>query len=110
MSKLGTIDFHGASGKLYTFNVYSYNDNQFKPKGGIFVVTKRTEKENGTGIHKKLFIGQATDLGLAYVNLDREACYEKEGANCFCTYWEDSDELRQQIVEDLVDNYHPPCN
>lgn len=110
MSKLGTIDFSGESGKLYTFNVYTYNDNTFKPKGGIYVVTKRTEKESGRGIHKKLLIGGLDDFSILQETEAFKPCVKEEGANCICTYWEDSEELRAKIVEDLIDNYHPPCN
>jgi hypothetical protein len=37
-------------------------------------------------------------------------CFQEEEANCICTYWEDSRDLREKIAEDLIDNYHPPCN
>ena len=110
MSKIGTIDFAGESGRMYTFNVYSYDNNSFKPKGGVYVVTKRTEKDDGKGIHKKLYIGSAEDFTIAFNNHELSSCFESEGANCVCTYWEDSPERRNNIVEDLVDNYHPPCN
>lgn len=110
MSKLGTIDFAGNSGKMYTFNVYTYNDNQFKPKGGVYVITKRSEKEDGTVVHKKLYIGAATDFTIALENHNLIPCFEKEDANCICTYWEDSEEMRNNIMEDLIDNYHPICN
>lgn len=110
MSKLGTIDFAGESGKMYTFNVYTINNNEFKPKGGVFVITKRSEKEDGKAVHKKLFIGEAEDFTVAYENHPRKDCFESEGANCVCTFWEDSHEMREKIITDLVDNYHPPCN
>ncbi|MGK7394344.1 MAG: hypothetical protein ACNS62_07215 [Candidatus Cyclobacteriaceae bacterium M3_2C_046] len=110
MSKIGTIDFAGESGKMYTFNIYSIENNHFKPKGGVFVVTKRTEKDDGRGVHKKLFIGSAEDFSIAFNNHEKRDCFFEQGANCVCTYWEDSTEMRSNIVEDLVDNYHPPCN
>lgn len=110
MSKIGTIDFAGESGRMYTFNVYSIDNNQFKPKGGVYVITKRTEKPDGRPIHKKIYIGYANDFSIAFQKHELMDCFLKENANCICTYWEDSQELREKICEDLIDNYHPPCN
>lgn len=109
MPKIGTIDFAGESGRMYTFNVYSI-DNQLKPKSGVYVVTKRSEKPDGKVVHKKLYIGCTIDFSIGFNDHERMECFKSEGGNCICTYWEDSQELREKIVEDLVDNYHPPCN
>jgi len=110
MSKIGTIDFAGESGKMYTFNVYSIDHNQFKPKSGVYVVTKRSDKADGKAVHKKLYIGSTEDFSKGFDNHEKRECFLSEGANCICAYWEDSAELREKIVEDLIDNYHPPCN
>lgn len=110
MSKIGTIDFAGESGRMYTFNVYSIDNNQFKPKGGVYMITKRTEKADGKAVHRKIYIGCAEDFSNAFEKHDKMDCFHEEEANCICTYWEDSHDLREKIAEDLIDNYHPPCN
>lgn len=110
MSKIGTIDFAGESGRMYTFNVYSIDNNQFKPKAGVYVVTRRTEKPDGKAVHKKLYIGCTEDFSRGFEDHVKMECFRNEGGNCICAYWEDSEELRERVKEDLVDNYHPPCN
>ena len=110
MSKLGNIDFAGESGKMYTFNVYSIDNNAFTPQGGVYVVTKRSEKPDGKIVHKKLFIGSANDFTIAFRDHPKKECFTAEEANCICTFWEDSPHQRESLCEDLIDSYHPPCN
>ncbi len=46
-----TIEFTGKSGNKRQFYVYELNPS-FKKVGGIYVFTKRTEKQNGAGTHE----------------------------------------------------------
>ena len=61
MSKYGTIEFSGKSGKLYSFNVYSLNTD-FREYSAVFCLTKRTEGQDGSGSHEKIFFGTTGDM------------------------------------------------
>jgi len=37
-------------------------------------------------------------------------CFERENANCKCTYREDTESTRQRIERDLIEKYDPECN
>ena len=109
MSKFGTIEFSGKSGKLYSFNVYTI-DNEFKPYSAVYCVTHRSSEENGNGFHDKLFFGSTGDISKELDNHDAGSCFESNQANCICTHREENEIARQEIVDDLVGHYDPTCN
>ena len=109
MGKLGSIDFKGESGKLYTFNVYTL-DSSFSQKGGVYVVTNRSVTSDNSGKHRKIFIGSMSDLSRGFNNHPRLDYFEQEGANCVCVYPEDKDNMRHEIEEDLIKKHHPAVN
>ena len=110
MSKIGTIDFNGLSGHVYTFNVYPFNNEFKKEKGTVYVITHRTVKSDGSVEHNLLYIGTTSNistLGDVHAN---SKCLDREKANCVCTYWEDNPATRVKINDDLLNHFHPPCN
>lgn len=109
MPKIGTLDFTGISGHKYTFNVYPKNRDH-KEKEAVYVVTHRTIKADASVNHNVIFVGETTNLKSEFANHKKDACFEREVANCICVYWEDHVETRVKIADDLRNFYHPPCN
>lgn len=109
MAKIGILTLTGASGKKYKFNVYPY-DTDFKSIGGVYYISKRTEKNDGSGTHSKIYIGQTGDLSERFDNHHKEICFQKHGANCKSIHAEASEEKRLEIEEDLINALRPPCN
>jgi len=109
MSKFGTIEFSGKSGKLYSFNVYSI-DNEFRSYSAVYCVTNRSDNSNGGGLHNKLLIGTTDNIANASHDSHFKKAIESFEANCICTHREESESARKQIMDDLIEHYHPPCN
>lgn len=110
MSRIGNIDFSGITGHKYTFNVYPLKNDFKKDKGAVFVVTQRIVKADGTVDHSVLYIGASKNIAEVKDMIKKSECFNREHANCICTYWEDNPATREKINEDLVSHYHPPCN
>jgi len=108
MSKYGTIEFKGKSGKLYSFNVYTFN-NEFRPYSAVYCVSRRSN-DNGNGTHEKIFFGSTDDISAEMKNHGMAKCFQGNEANCVCTHREESTHSRDEILADLVEFYHPPCN
>jgi len=108
MSKYGTIEFKGQSGKLYSFNVYTLK-NEFRPYSAVYCVTRRSN-ESGNGKHDKIFFGSTDDISAEMENHGKSNCFHGNEANCVCTHREENSHARENILKDLVDFYHPPCN
>ena len=106
MAKLGTIDFTGESGKIYTFNVYPA-DAEFHSKGGVYFLTERVVQPSGEIKHSKVCLGITDDIHQKF-NVDSDKFLAEGKANCICAYWEDHDHLRREIEEDLFKHYHTP--
>jgi hypothetical protein len=109
MPKIGTLDFTGISGHKYTFNVYPLN-NLTKEKEAVYVVTRRIVKADTSIDHNLIFIGETANLKETFEKHPKVDCFDKEGANCLCVYWEDHADTRLKIASDLMNLYHPPCN
>jgi len=110
MSKIGTIDFSGLSGHVYNFNVYPFTYEFKKEKGAVYVITHRTVKSDGSVEHNLLYIGTTNNISTLTDAHANSKCLEREKANCVCTYWEDNAATRVKINDDLLKQFHPPCN
>ena len=109
MAKIGTLDFTGISGHIYTFNVYPMN-YQLPAKEAVYFVTHRTIKADSSVDHILIFVGSTDDLAKEFINHTKSKCFDRETANCICVHWEDHANTRKKIKEDLLNHYHPPCN
>ena len=109
-SRIGTIDFAGHSGHVYTFNVYPLKHDFGKEKGAVYLITKRIVKHDGAVDHNLLFVGSTENINALGDLHKKSVCLDREGANCVCTYWEDNPGTRATIHEDLLLHFHPPCN
>jgi len=109
MAKIGTLDFTGISGHVYTFNVYPMN-YLMPSKEAVYFVTHRTIKADSSVDHILIFVGETDNLEKEFINHTKSVCFDKETANCICVYWEDHKNTRKKIKDDLLNQYHPPCN
>lgn len=109
MAKIGTLTLDGGSGTSYSFNVYSY-DTEFREMGGIYYISKRTGKKDGTGSHAKIYVGQTGDLSTRFNNHHKEQCFINNDANCKSIHAESNEKKRLEIEADLIDALGPPCN
>ncbi len=109
MAKIGTLDFTGISGHIYTFNVYPMN-YQLSDKEAVYFVTHRTIKADASVDHLLLYVGETENLAKEFINHPKSPSFDKEIANCVCVHWEDHEETRTNIKDDLLNHYHPPCN
>jgi len=109
MPKIGTLDFTGISGHKYTFNVYPKN-REHKEKEAVYVVTHRIVKADGSVDHNVIYVGETDNVKHEFSKHPQEKCFEQETANCICVYWEDHEDTRNKIADDLKNFYHPPCN
>jgi len=109
MPKIGTLDFTGISGHKYTFNVYPLK-RQHKDKEAVFFVTRRIVKADGNIEHILLFVSLTKNLHKEMEGHPKTDEFRDELANCICVYWEEVEETRTKIMQDLKNFYHPPLN
>ena len=110
MSKFGTIQFAGKSGRQYEFEIYPWGTIFRKDFGAVYFVTKRSKKPDGGYSHERIYVGQTEDMSTRFDNHHQQACFDKRGANCICVHGEQVERTRLVIERDLIENYHPPCN
>jgi hypothetical protein len=109
MAKLGTVTFTGVSGNRYEFSAYPWRTSLKKDYGAVYFVTKRNQKSDGI-YHARIYVGQTDDLSTRFDGHHKQPCFDVHNANCICIYGELDEDSRLAIEQDLIDNYHPPCN
>jgi hypothetical protein len=110
MAKLGTVTFTGASGTKYDFNVYTWDTSFKEDLGAVYFVTRRTQKQAGAYSHKRIYVGETGDLSTRFDNHHKQTCLDRHNKNCVCVHGEQDEDTRLEIEQDLINNYHPPCN
>jgi hypothetical protein len=103
--KGSTITFQGKSGTRYAFQAWPM-DTRFKPRGGIYIVTKR-ECLNRTframATHRCLAIGQTADFAASVLTKAELSKLEGRGANCICVYAVADAASRLEVEKDLIE-------
>ena len=102
--------FKGRSGRIYNFQVYPWATDFKKGLGAVYVVTNRYLKKDRSYVHGGIHVGQTGDLSAEFDDHPQRSCFAKYGANCVCVHEEPDRDTRSQVVQDLIDNYDPPCN
>lgn len=110
MSRTGYTSFSGASGKSYSFDIYTL-DSVFDSVGGVYIFV------NGANCigHSydipcdPILIDETNDLSELGSLKDSE-CLNKNDADSLCVYFEDDEDLRRKIYGDISKNYQDvPC-
>jgi hypothetical protein len=103
------IELAGASGRKYTLHIFG-GDVQFKPGGGVYVITRAAPGQNGGLTHQILYVGQTGDLSERFDQHHKAESCRRHGANRICAMLAGDEQTRLAIERDLVAQYNPPCN
>lgn len=110
MAKFGNVKIKGASGSSYEFTAYPGN-TLFKAIGAVYVVTERTPKQDGGGLHRFLYVGETGDLSTRFGSHHKQGCFDARGANCICVFPKRDEDGRLKIENDILNNGDIwPCN
>src|SRR5216684_3308580 len=93
MTKLADLTVEGKSAKKYGFEVYS-RETAFNHVGAVYLLTKRTAKSDGTGIHEFLYVGETGNLSTRFDNHHKQDCFDERGANCICVHRDGAEKSR----------------
>ena len=110
MSKIGTLKLTGESGQTYAFDVYRSDANFNDDIACVYYVSKRTEKQDGTGDHKAIYVGETEDLADRFSNHHKQTCFDDQDYNAISIHKESSEDRRTEIEADLIEAINPPCN
>ncbi len=98
------IEFHGESGKSYTFEVHT-KSARLPDKAGIYIIAYAHPRGHLSGFQLNvLFIGTATNLESAVAALREKDSWSSECWNYTCTLCLDEVAKRQEYWEDLHEN------
>jgi hypothetical protein len=109
MSKLADLIVEGESGTKYKFEVYS-RETTFNHVSAVYLLTKRTQKSDGTGTHEFLYVGETGDLGTRFDDHHKQDCFDRKGANCICVHRDGNEKSRLATESDLLAARNWPCN
>jgi len=109
MAKLAELTIAGASGTKYTFGVYSFNST-WAEVAGVYLVTRRSLNEEGTGTHTFIYVGETENLKERHLDHHKADCFLRHGANCLCFLSEKSEPKRKAIEADLLAAKSWSCN
>lgn len=110
MTKLGTLKLTGDSGQTYAFDVYQSNANFNDGIACVYYVSKRTEKQDGGGGHKAIYVGETEDLADRFSSHHKQTCFNNHDYNAISIHKVSSKDRRTEIEADLVEAINPPCN
>lgn len=110
MNKLSTTTLKGASGETYKFDVYSWETMFRQGLGGVYFIAKRYKLADGKFTLDPIYIAELADLSTLFGFHRKQDCFRRHGANCKCIYICSDPDLRQEIVDDLVEENEPFCN
>lgn len=99
----------GKSGKEYLFTLYSTEHAFSLKKGGVYLFSKRTLKEN-KGTHTVLYYGKANVFNERLDNHEKWEKALKSGCNCIGILETDSEEKSLEIEKDILLNNNTPLN
>lgn len=99
----------GQSEREYTFDVYSV-DSVLPDDGGIYILSRREKQEDGTGVHKVLYVGKTESISrnISKTHEKWDAAIQK-GMNAISIYLIDNS-IRTVVENDLIDKFSPPLN
>jgi predicted GIY-YIG superfamily endonuclease len=109
MAKIADATFAGVSGAKHTFEVYAVGTT-FNAVGAVYIFTKRTLAQDGTGVHTFVYIGQTGNLSERFDNHHKAQCITNKSPNCICVQVENNEQTRRAIETDLCRAHRTPCN
>jgi hypothetical protein len=110
MLRMGRANFKGKSGNIYNFLIYPWGTEFKKGLAAVYCVTNRYLKKDRSYVHGAIHLGHTADLSTEFDDHPKQSCFGKYGGNCVCVREEPDRDIREQVVQDLIDRYGPPCN
>jgi len=104
MAKETTVTLKGASGKIYSFDVFPWGTS-FKPLGAVYTVLKKNSPNFSIQ-----YIGETGDLSTRFDNHHKQGCFDRNGKTHIAVHLESSGSVRLTKEADLVNSYKPGCN
>jgi hypothetical protein len=108
-TKIDELTLAGRSGQRYDFRIYVWA-TKFRAVSGIYVVAARTIEPGQRAKYEPLFVGEATDLSVAFKDHPCDECFQMYLGNVVGVLKEENAERRAAILTDLLDGLAPPCN
>lgn len=106
MSGTPTIDWEGASGRTYRYEIYPLSTG-FREKPGNYIWARETRP----GCWSPCYIGQAKNLNQRLGDHEKEACAKRHGATHIHAHLNGAGEAARLAEEkDLILKWEPPCN
>lgn len=103
---MATIDWEGASGRKYTYEIYSL-DTPFRPVAGNYIFAKETKPT----WYRPLYLGETTNLATRFgPSHHKWACAERNGMTHIHVRQNSNQAARLAEEQDLVDKWDPVCN
>lgn len=109
MASLGRTVLTGESGVNYRFRIFALG-TKFRKKSGVYVITNRSNNDEGVHRHTTLLVGQTEDVSQPFERHSKARALAEHGANCICLHPDESEASRLQKERDLVASLHPVCN
>jgi hypothetical protein len=106
---LGTFTMTGKTGNDFEFVAYPW-DEDIKPIGAVYVITKCTPEPGGHLHYSPIYVGQTHDLSTHFDNHDKTDCLARYGANCVCVLAVNDARLRAEVVSEIRKQYNLICN
>jgi hypothetical protein len=107
MTELHNLHLQGGSLINYAFEV-SPMDATFHPVAAVYVVTH--QEDTGNREHQVLFVGETQRMPEHLRDHAKAACFTQHGVNCVGVHRLEDGTARREALEDLIGEFHPPCN
>ncbi len=110
MAQYTSATFTGTSGNDYQTIVFPFNTKFKAGIGGVYMVTKRSETDDGKITHEPFFLGSAQDLVESFKYHSMQYQFKKYEVNSICVIRETDEGRRKEIFSDLIEKYRPLLN
>ena len=109
MDIIAEWNIKGYSNREYTFDVYSVG-SKLPRTAGVYILSNRTKKNDGSGSHKVLYVGKAKSIsGRVKDTHEKWKFAIQMGMNAISVY-PANESIISVIENDLIDRFHPPLN
>ncbi len=95
----------GRTGVKYQFLIVARHTT-FQAKPGVYVMAKAKGGER----YDFCFVGETADLSKRPLAPEKQACFQRHGADHIFVLEEFNADKRRQVVQDIVQAHSPPCN
>ena len=102
---MATMTLTGKSQQVYTFNLFPIGTN-LKSGAGCYAFVKDLTNNQ----YPLVYIGETGDLSERFDSHHKMPCIRQNGATQIGVHRTNSKQAAQNIEEDVLGRYSPPCN